>query len=201
MWLMICGPTGSGKNVVAKELVKTSFDYLPSFYVETEESKFIQELEILTSRVSAQMKASTLIDRRDIYTLRSFWDSKYVYIPAGKSFDRFSPMEAKALDIVCKSFDDDALTPPTAVIYCKTDKMNAHNRLALQNRGVEISDEEFNLHVELYDKMIERVRVPVIEIDVSKDIAEIAKNLEFGLASLKSANLTNASVWSRTFFR
>lgn len=204
MWIVVCGPTGTGKELIIGDMVRSGFEIIPptppSFYVETEKTQFLQELAIFSSRFNASLEASKWMERKDVVTLRTFWESRDVFVPIARMMDKISEAESRAFQLIFNSLQDDHYIPPTAIIYAKTDKMNALNRMKLKNK-IEISEDEFNLQVEHYDKFVERVRTPVIELDISLPPDEVRKNLEFGLSSLKAANLVQRTLWTRTFFK
>lgn len=200
MWIVVCGPTGTGKELIVKEIARGGYDLLPSFYVETEKTQFLRELAVFTRRMKTQIEASRFMERRDVVTVRTFWETRDVFVPIAKAMDRINQDEARAFELIFESMEDEHYIPPTAVVYAKTDKMNALNRMKL-NGIVGISEEEFNLQVAYYDKFIDKVRVPVIELDISLSPDEVRRNLEFGLSSLKAANLTQRTLWTRTFFK
>jgi thymidylate kinase len=102
---------------------------------------------------------------------------------------------------IVKSFYDtirDNLSPPDLVIYMRTDQMSAKNRQLL--RDVKVTDEWYNFQVQAYDELVERIRVPVITLDAAKQPGELTAELEFGLASIRSAGLRSSSVWKRRMF-
>jgi deoxyadenosine/deoxycytidine kinase len=199
MWIAILGAPGTGKTLVAEMLSKDGFDLLDYEKPEAEKP-FKKDLKHFTGRLRNQLIAAQVMNRKDVVTIRSIWDTYGIFIKASRRLQEISEDEFSIFKQIYDSFPDGGLEPPHAVIWTRTDKMSAFNRMAL--RGVEINQEHFNLQLAAYEELMSEVKVPIIEIDTSQMRPEaIKKNLDFGIASLKASNLSSQSLWSRSFFR
>lgn len=202
MWIMILGPTGSGKNFVADQLKKDGYQRLdpPTFGTESE-NVFENQLNYLMGRFRIHMKASQERDRKDVLTVRSFHDTHLVLSEVLRRTTELSDKDKKVLDTIYKNLanDDFYITPPDVVIYMRAKKMTAITRQLL--RGVDVSDEFFNHEVELYEEFMPRIGSQIIELDVSLGVDDIFRNVEFGINSIKAANLGSQSIWQREFLR
>lgn len=199
MWITIIGPGGSAKNVVADLLVKERFEDLRQPFT-PKPDLFVTELEAACLRLETQLKASSYMERRDVVTVRSFWDSNEVYIPITHERLEISPYEKEVLRAYYIALTRDArsLTPPHAVIYMKTTQMAASDRMKL--RGFEPNADRLKRELELYEAMSLRVKVPLLEVDGTKSPEVIKHDLEFQIASLKVSNLSGG-IWQKEFFR
>jgi len=203
MWVMITGATGSGKRVIADYLIKDGFELIdPSFDVEVGDDNFSKELTYLMKRLNAQLRAASLKDRRNVVTLRSFFDTYEVMIKTAHLFTHITDKELAHLKIIYDNLItcDQAIAPPDALVYMDTPKMAAMNRQALTG-GREVTQEFFHKEVEAYRAFVDRVAVPTINISASSKPEVMKNELDYGVNSLKAANLGSQSVWTRSFFR
>jgi deoxyadenosine/deoxycytidine kinase len=173
---------------------------MPSKFVDNGSmDPLLKELSFAMSRANTMIKAGKLMNRKDIVTVRSFYESRDIFIPISFEQTLINKFDVDVFNTVAGTLDDDFFIPPHAVIYCRSDKMSALNRVAL--RGVEVSEFEFNRQIELYDEFAKKIRVPLIEIDVAEPPDAINRNLEFGISSIRAAALVGSSVWESSFFR
>ena len=199
---MILGPTGSGKRVVADYMVKEGSELLePKFDIEDSNDNFSKQLTYLMRRLEVQMRAASLRDRRDIVTIRSFFDDYEVYLKTMHDLttltDRDMKHFATIYENVCKM--QQIAEPPDIVIYMKTPKMSAMNRQALTDNL--IHQDFFHKEVEYYEEFIQKIAVPIIEIDASAKPEVVKNELDYGVSSLKAARLGSQTVWRRHFFK
>lgn len=198
---MVIGPTGSGKNFVSDYLKKDGYQRLDPTFESESGTLFDKQLSYLMSRFRIHMKASQIRDRKDVITLRSFHDTHLVLSEVLHRRTEINDKEKKILDVIYKNLanDDFHIPPPDVVIYMKTVKMSAITRSLL--RGVDVSDDFYNHEVELYDEFVKRIGSQIIELDVSLGVDHIYQNVEFGINSIKAANLGSQTIWQRPFLR
>jgi len=205
MWITISGATGSGKNFAARILDDIGYKRIDSL-ADTDlslEKNFPAELRRYTARLNDQLTASKLASREDVYTIRSFWDSVEVSSNAALDLEIITKEEHRCIDLIYGAFNrGELLLAPQALIYMKATKIDSLNRMALNPNNL-LNEPYYNREVFHLDKMVEKVAVPVVEVEISKNSIEmIKKNLEFGLNSLRAANLYRSSgVWDRGFFK
>jgi hypothetical protein len=200
MWIIASGATGTGKEHVVSLLKTQGFENQTSIYQLPEDlSPLERELTLAMGRAKDMIKAGKDMNRRDVVTMRSFFESRDIFIPIAHEQTELGAQDMKLINIVSSTMDNEFFTPPHAVIYCRSDKMSAYNRQSLRG-GITVSDVIFNRQIELYDQWIAKLRVPVIEINVADSPDKISRDLEFGISSIKAANLVGSSVWDRTFF-
>lgn len=199
MWILIIGPSGSGKNMISEFLVKSGFEYIKSTVTEDSDD-FTNLLKTSQENLRLQIKAASLMDRKDVVTIKSFWDSHDIEIPIFRQMQRIDDRQLGHFSIIRDSlYDVYALRPPSAVIYVRTNKMSAMNRMAL--RSVVCDQSRLDLEIKMYEDFISKIAVPLVELDGTRKPEDLKKELDFGVASLKSASLVNASVWQKHFFR
>lgn len=199
MWLSIIGSGGSAKNVVADILAKDGFEDLRKPFVPANDL-FVSELRTAHERLRLQFKAADLMDRRDVVTVRNYWDSVAVYFPLRYKQLEINSYEKDVFDVTAASLLTDVrvLKPPHAVIYMKTTQMAASDRLKL--RGIEPNQDQLKYEISAYEEMVSRIRVPVLELDGTKSPEVIRNELDFHIASFKTSNLSG-SLWQREFYR
>lgn len=198
MWISIIGPTGSGKNYIYEALKKDGFELL-NFDIKME-PLFFRQIEYMMNRFKVHMRASQEKDRKDVVTIRSFYETHLVINKILHSLTMLSDADMKVLDMIYEDLTSGFhIAPPDVVVFMRTEKMNAINRQKLNK--VDVPEEFFNAEIDLYEELIPRIGVPIIELDASQKSETIIKNLEFGISSIKAANLGSQSVWKREFLR
>lgn len=198
MWIQIIGATGTGKEHVLNLIKKDGYELIGSPVVQLPENQLLQELNYAAARACWDVKAASLMERKDVVTIRSYYESRDIFVPTAFQMTQLTKAELEIFQTCYSFLDDEFFTPPDVVLFCKATKVNALNRAAM--RGVQINDDVFNKQVELYDEYVKKIRVPVIELDSLADPAHVQKNLEFGISSIKTANLSSRSIWKRTMF-
>ena len=207
MWAVVTGIPGSGKNLVVDMLRKgqgfTRLEDPPLSHTRKPESsdRFEKELSYVMSRFRTQMTAQELIDRKDIVTVHSLWDSVFVFAKAAFVGQTLSERDFKTINSVYADLES-LLKPPTVAIHVRTGMIDAVNRTALREKEA-LPSEELECLNRLYEEeFLPRVRVPLIEIDTKEQsIEDIRKSLEFSLDSIKSSGVGSASIWTSSFFR
>lgn len=198
MWIQIIGATGTGKEAVLNLITKDGYEHIGWPVHQVQDNQLLQELNYAAVRARVDVKAASLMERKDIVTVRSYYESRDVFVPTAVEMTQMTKSDQQIFDTCYSFLDDDFFTPPDVVIFCKATKINALNRAAM--RGVQINDDVFNKQVQLYDEYVKKIKVPVIELDSLADPAQVQKNLEFGISSIKTANLSSRSIWKRTMF-
>jgi len=199
MWIAISGTPGSGKNFISETLVRNSYEFIedPTFSQEGL-SQIDIELRFSWARLRTQLDAYDLINRKNIVTHKTFWDSK-VFVELAYRFEKISQKEFSLFNFFYDQIKD-RLQPPNALIWMKTPRMNAYNRMLLRTGEVQMNDLEFSALQDLYEKFVSDVKIPVIEIDANQKTEELKKELEFGLSSIQATRGDSHSVWKRRFF-
>jgi deoxyadenosine/deoxycytidine kinase len=199
MWIVVCGPTGSGKHFVVEALQKEGYEFLNEPVVPDPAEPLETEIKFMLSRAKTQIQASKVRNRKDVITMRTFFESRDIYIPRSHELTYLNEKDMKLLNLMSGVFADDVFDPPHVLITMKTPMWSALDRAKL--RGIPLSDQEFKYQEAAYNKWLENVRVPIVEIDASKRADLILKDIEFNIASIKAAELGGSSVWQKTFFR
>lgn len=197
MWIQIIGPTGSGKNYIFDALKKDGFELL-AFDVKSE-NPFERQIEFLMNRFRVHMNASQVKDRKDVVTIRGFHDTHLVINQILEDTTVISERDNHILNMIYQNISGLYSPPPDVVVYMNTPKLSAINRQKLNS--IEVSEEFFNREVELYADFVTRIGVPVIELDASQKMDVLLKNLDFGVSSIKAANLGSQNIWKREFLR
>lgn len=197
MWIQIIGATGTGKEHILKIIQKDGYEYIDA-PVKTTTASLENEMSRASARIAATVAAAKVKDRRDVVTIRSYYDSRDIFIPIAEEFTQITKSERDLFFTAYEFVDNDFFTPPDVVVYCRATKINAINRAAM--RGVEINDDVYNRQAELYAEYVKKIRVPVIELDSLGSPVDVGRNLEFGLASIKAANLSGRSIWEKSMF-
>jgi deoxyadenosine/deoxycytidine kinase len=197
MWIQIIGPTGSGKNFVFDALKKDGFELL-TFDVKSE-NPFERQVEYLMNRFRLHINASQVKDRKDVVTIRGFHDTHLIINQILTELTTLNDREYRILSMIYENMFGLYSPPPDVVVFMQTPKISALNRQKLNN--IEVSEEFFNREVDLYSEFATRIGVPVIELDASQKADILLKNLDFGISSIKAANLGSQNIWKREFLR
>jgi len=198
MWIQIIGPAGSGKGMVTDILKGEGYEDLTTPLVDNSDI-FIQELTISQDRLKSQLLAAEVMSRKDVFTVRSFWDSHEVMIPVARSFEQINDFEMEVFSRIYGTFKGTRfLIPPNAVIYMKMPLMSAYNRMLLRN--VDINQDQYNAQVAAYDEYAKRICIPVLEIDGSAVPEKIKRELDFNIASVKSTH-SSGNIWQKEYMR
>lgn len=200
MWIQIIGPSGSGKTLIVEHLQRNGFDLIAHRSSDlVNDDAFYFELVQSSDRLKDQIKASDLMDRTDVITVRSFWDSHEVFINVAHHFQEISDYERKVFAKIYEPFiGNRALKPPHAVVYMKMPEMSAYNRMLLRN--VDVDPDRYNKQVEFYHKYVEKIGIPVLEIDGSQAPDAVVKQLEFDLSSIRATN-SSGTIWQKEYLR
>jgi deoxyadenosine/deoxycytidine kinase len=197
---MICGASGTGKYEIAKWAEADGFELIDE-KVELDQGRpFVSEINFATSRLISQLRAAQLMNRKNIVTIRSFWDSAEVFLPILEANVGLSKDERDIFDMIKNAmYAPGVLPPPSIVVMAKTSKMNAFDRMNL--RGVTIDQEHYNQQLDFYERMAEKIAAPLIELNMDEKVEIQKKNFDYGMASIRAANLSAQSLWQKSFFR
>lgn len=195
MWISIIGPVGSGKSLVKKILesrnfqleselfnFSTSIEYRSDFYFKHDQAAFLKRLN------------------NDIFTIGSFWDYHECIVPV--MFENFEITESE-LYLMNERYNTtkEFLEPPTCVIFTKMSEQQAYNRLMLSGEVVNhLVINKIERQLQYYEKFIQKVAVPVIEIDMGQNIDMALNDLNFSIDSILTSRLDTASIWKRNMF-
>lgn len=200
MWIQVIGASGSGKTLIVENLQKNGYELIGQLVPEVVGDAFFRELTLSQARLKSQIQASEVMNRKDVVTVRSFWDSHEVFIPSTHHFQEISDYERSIFEQIYQPLvDTRALIPPHAVVYMKMPQMSAYNRMALRN--VDINPDRYNHQAKLYEAYVERIAAPVLEIDGEQTPDLILKQLEFDLSSIKATVGSAGNIWQKEYFR
>ena len=198
MWIAIIGACGTGKHSVLKMLEKDGYKYIEAVKPKLETPGFDLEFAYACERLRVQIEAQKIMNKKDVVTIHTFWETWDVFTPIAESKFQIDRVEMDRLKLMSETFKE-ILEPPHAIIYTQSEKMNAFNRMQLRQQTVNQLD--FNQQIELYQKFVEKVRVPVVDVDGNRTFDDMRKDLEFGVASLKASTVGSQSFWDREMFR
>ena len=198
MWISVVGATGTGKNEIKDLLLKEDYEYLPIKYPTLDEP-VARQFDFLVQRLAVHLKAQSLMDRYDIVTIGSVWDSFAIH------FQRLLDQKLVPSEYVTLSKSIEAnilpqLKPPHAVVWTYTEQMTAFNRMQLRG-GLTVTPAEYNAQLSLYKDFAMKVKVPLVEVDFGQSMEHITKDFIFNLASLRTTSVTAQSLWQREFLK
>lgn len=196
MWVLVTGAPGTAKGYACDLLQKEGFLYLQEPPT-VEESGFDCELGHIFRRLKVQLQAQQTQSRKDIVTVRSFWDCE-LYLKTALYTDQLTELQFTQLSGHVKSLAE-LLTPPAAVIFMRADKMVSYDRVLLKS-GVTPHDDEFNKLRELYEDFAARIKIPLVDIDASDRPEDIKESLIFNLSSLRLTRAADSGLWKREMF-
>jgi hypothetical protein len=199
MWLAVIGGIGTCKNAVVNNLCKDRGDFT---HHTTEVKKGRDVFEDQFQYLLARYRDCNWIKKngadRDLLTVRSFWDTHRVFTEFYKQRHMINNRQYVLLTQLYEALADE-VSPPQGFIYLKNKMISAHSRVSLTG-GDKRSDEEVKMISNLYDQYVLSIRVPVIEIDVSRPFNEVIDEVTFGLDSIKTTFSFDQSVWQRRLF-
>lgn len=196
MWIVVMGAEGTGKKVVGDILIKRNFDVVT--HKLANETQMV-DLNYVTMRLAEQLAAQSVMHKKDIFTYRTIWDTLDVMAPVSRHMMKSTPEEETALSIFSKNLNwSEHIQPPHAVVLTKLDKRQIQDRLLLNGR--QPNDEQISKQLELYAEFINRVRVPVIELNMGQDPIAIRDELNFSIDSMKATHQASQTIWRRSFF-
>ncbi len=196
MWIMIMGAEGTGKEVIADILEKRNFARISQRPTGEE---LYPDLDYVTRRLGEQLSAQAIMHKKDVFTIRSIWDTLQVMAMTSVHMNRQSPFEAAALNIFSKNlYKNEQIVPPHCVVYCKLNQRDMQDRLLLKGR--QPNDQEMTKQIELYDAFSFKIRIPIIELDMGQKPHIIRDELNFSIDSMKATSLASQSIWGREMF-
>lgn len=199
MWAIVLGHPGSGKNVVKDMLVKEEFEFFHNKFDCDISSPLGYEISVSMSLFKTQIQASDLMSRRNIVTVGSFWSGMEIHVPLNKEMLELSDYDYAILNKVYDGVKD-GLKAPDCVIFCSASNLQASlDRITMRNQLIQ--QEKLSLSRELYKKFAEKIKVPLISIDATLSQENVQKDLNYGITSIKAANLSGKTIWERRMFR
>lgn len=194
MWISIIGASSTGKEFVANTLKKRDFTT-----VSLDNSIIKTEQDFIISKLLSQFHAQNVMFDKDIFTIRTVWDSFNVMSKCYLELEKITQAEFESAERYYNTIQSlDILTPPNMVIFTRMEKKDIQNRTLLHGRSPD--DREISKQIEMYEEFISNVRVPKIELDMSRRADEIIEELNFGIDSVKSMVLTQKTIWKRNMF-
>jgi dephospho-CoA kinase len=194
MWILICGAPATCKNTIADMLQRDKFQILSIPLLEGVDVA----TQLMISRISQQLDAKKLQHSADIVTVGSAWEQAEIYSEIELDRHLITQHQYDQIKFFYKSMLRH-FEPPSAVIWTRAEKMTSFERASL--RGKTIDEEYYNAVCKGYEKFIEKIKVPIIEIPVSQSVEKTSKEVEFSVASIRSAKLSEQTIWKKTFFR
>jgi thymidylate kinase len=200
MWVSIIGADGSGKRAVADHLI-TNHRYKDCSFVPNPSNTSLQkELEILNKRMEQHHVAHKEAVFENALTIRSAIDSVDFFPEYLLKTHRISKSDYDLIRLF-RSYVLDRLPLPDCVIFLEIDKINSHNRSKLKNPDTNITDEEINLQSEIYQEIADEIGIPLIRATMAQDFKDVLNEIDFGLSSIRAANLSQRSIFRRDFYR
>lgn len=196
MWMVISGADNSGKTVIAEAMTKERYESKTKPVV-NHKNGFFREILNSYNYMSTDMYCARRSFGSDIFSTRSVWDNGEVFLPMARKFEEITKQE---YEILYEAYDSikTSLNAPSCFIYCKITLKQALDRASL--KGESVDQDRLRYQLELYEKFLSNVRVPVLEIDMDKKIDESLKDLYFHVDSMKATQLSDTGIWTRTVF-
>lgn len=201
MWVMIIGAPGTAKHKIAELLTKDGYEYQKWITdVKGDQSNlFMREATYFAERLKKQFKIARAKREQDIVTVRGTWDSIEVFGSVLTSRGEIGETQFDSLRFIYESLMD-TMIPPDVIIYMKVkERMASYNRMAL--RDGRISEDYFSQLISAYDKYVQRLAVPVIDVDNDHVLDKVWDQVEFGLQSIKTSGLSGDTIWKRGMFK
>lgn len=197
MWIQVIGAAGSGKSVIVDYLLRNDYELIDVHRKDDNGDYFLRELYFAEKRLHEQISAQDLMDRKDVVTVRSFWDSHEVFVKVAHHFHHITDSGREILNTMYRPLvHAPILKPPHATIYVRMPNMSAYNRMLLKN--VDVDSDIYNKQVEFYEEYVTKIRSPLIEIDGAQTQDIIIKQLEFDLASIK-LTAHGGNIWQKEY--
>jgi len=199
MWMIVMGGDSTSKGAVVDYLVKQEkFEYIPLDKQESTTVAIEREIRFGGSYLTTHMMAQENARIKDVVTVRSFWEWAEIFPQVLVKRGELSESDARVIKVLYESIKV-VLKPPTAVVYMHpSQKMTMYDRALLNNKQPD--DERMTTLLKLYEGFVQKIKIPVIEIDASEPMERMKSSLEFGLASLRASKLTDDSFWKKVMF-
>jgi hypothetical protein len=196
MWMVISGVDNSSKSVVAEAMTKERYESKTK-PVQNHKNGFFREILNSYNYISTDLYCSRRSFGSDIFSTRSVWDNGEVFLPLARKFEEITKQEYEVL-LEAYELVKMSIQAPSCFIYCKITLRQALNRASL--KGESIDQDRLKYQIHLYEKFFEQVRVPVLEIDMDKKVDESLKDLYFHVDSMKSLQMSDSGIWTKTVF-
>jgi thymidylate kinase len=204
VWISLIGAEGTCKRTVAELLhSQENFRIVGDSYTPKSSLTsdcYYHQIDFLTSRYDTQyLEIQPEINNEDVVQIRTFWDTHEIYSKVLLKHELITKSDYESLSKIYKSLNR-SLIPPATVFYCKTTLIDSLDRMKLKSE--EPHHEEYLCSVrEACDEYVSNIRVPVVEIDVSRPFNEVSRQVLFGLNSVKSTKVGGQSMWKKTMMR
>jgi len=210
MWVAIIGSIGVGKNRIAEMLAaKEKFHIMPDIIDRGLQHKFEEnptkyglrhQMSLLSKKFAQQQECAYRKANLDVCSVR--------LIEEVKLFSEFLHdrefIEKWELDIIEETYlaHSKACVPPDIVVYLKSDILNTHYRKELTENVCAFTDNEYIADLQKrYDALVERIAVPLVEVDMEGNFDTAWNSIEHGVASIKSARLHGETIWQTSLLR
>lgn len=196
MWTVISGIDGSGKQVISEWFIRENFQNKTKPIKESKDG-FFKELLAASSYLSTAVDCADLMHNSDIFTIRSFWENGEIYLPLAKKFEEITTQEYET-GVACYESMKTLVAAPTCFVYCKIDLKMASDRALL--KGQPLDQNRLKFQMKLYEEFFDKISIPVLEIDMTKQIDAVLKDLDYSVMSIKSSSLDAQTIWRRCLF-
>lgn len=203
MWMVFVGADGVAKNKIAEALVKDGWQWrVPAeCQFKFSENTFAKQIEYLSGRFRLQHQIQKVMAEEDILTVRSLWDVCAVYSSLMLEMNFIQQWEADVLEMISEDLAA-SLSCPHLIIYLKARKSDAFNRMAMRQVRSVYDNEYWWVRLDkAYDEYVKRIRVSNVEVDVSRDFADVMNDVKAAIDSVKSTTFMSKTIWQKSFFK
>jgi len=195
MWISVIGPEGSAKKEIKNHIEEQGYKFrdLRDVYLYSAVGKISSLFDLFDRQLDIQDEMRT----KDIVTIGTIWDAHEIYSQISRGIGYWDAKELEMVDDIYKKLCK-RLDPPQMFIYCKSDVVHIQSWLEMTARPREQEDIIIKVLAE-YDRLIKKIRVPVIEIDVTGQIDEAYNEVNYGMSSIK-ATADERSMWKKKIF-
>jgi len=136
--------------------------------------------------------------KAEVINLFSFWDTHEVFDKALHEMEELSDYEFDLMESTYLNYCP-FVEPPHAFIYCKAPPIWIQNRMSFKN---ETPNENLIKRVSKhYEDFVERVRIPIIDVDATLPFDQIWELLSYDVDQIKTAAMATQTMWTRSVFR
>jgi hypothetical protein len=151
-------------------------------------------------RFDMHFEAYRRSDFDDFVSVRSAFDSLDFYPEFFLKTERISRTQFRELRAL-RDFALNNLPVPDCVIFIEVGSLNAISRMKIRNLKSDLSDEELNIQSEIYSKIADQIAIPLIRVDINQNYDDLIREIDFGLNSIRAANLSNRTIFKRDYYR
>jgi len=181
MWVLVIGGYGTCKESVIEYMSK-KYEYSKDAPV-TGASIFEQQIGYLIARHNTAIKCHSESKTKKVASIRGFWDTHLVFTQFYRKIGLLTDEEYFILDKIYKGLFE--TTPsPDYIIYLKNTVIGSSCRVDM-NKGVSVPNENIDLLSKLYEQYASMIRIPILDINVDRDIVDVCEEINTGLPDRK----------------